>query len=65
MSRLLKENTILMHKVTGQILVILEVSPLCGKDVFGVVFDAGVRHHLFSFINPNTKHTNYEYIGEL
>lgn len=66
MNPLLKENTILMDKATGELLLINAISPLQGEDVYIIAFEVGEgREQRFAFVNPNTIHSYHEYIGEL
>lgn len=62
----LKENTILMDKATGELLLINAISPLQGEDICIIMIEIGEdAEQRFAFIKPNTTHTLYEYIGEL
>lgn len=62
----LKENTILMDKATGELLLINAISPLQGEDVCIIMLEVGEeREQRFAFIKPYAKYSNYEYIGEL
>jgi hypothetical protein len=66
MNPLLKPDTILMDKVTGEIVIINAVSPLSGEDTYIVMIEEGSEYNItYSFVQTNTKHTRYEYIGEL
>lgn len=66
MKVVLKENTILMDRTTGELLLITAISPLQGEDVYIIAIEVGEeREQRFAFVKPNTIYLHHEYIGEL